>query len=87
MNPLRIAMIAGLNEWAAKYPSAAELLFDSPEEYVERVENAIADLNSKYANEMSDEEYVEREYWDRADVARHRIATEITARFQLKAAE
>lgn len=78
--PLRIAMIAGLAEWAAKYPEAAELLFHSPEEYADWVDGFYAD----YDRGSRDDETV---YWYCADEARRKMVTAIETRFQLKAAE
>ena len=79
--PLRIAMIAGLAEWAVKYPEAAELLFHSPTEYAEWVEGFETD---RFRNNAQDEETL---YWVNADYARRDMVKAIIARFQLKAAE
>lgn len=83
----RAAMISGLAEWAGRYPAAAELFFESPEEYVQEVDNARSEIDSKYAHELSNTEYEEYEYWMIADSVRGDIVAEIKARFQLKAAE
>lgn len=89
--PLRTAMIAGLNEWAAKYPGAADCLFCDPESYADDLENAKADIAHHEGGNphlrMSDHEADDAYYLVNADEARIKMVREIKARFQLKAAE
>jgi hypothetical protein len=83
----RAAIVQGLAEWAGKYADAAELLFSSPEEYVERVVDCRSQIHGKYASELDDEDYEELEYWHMADLKRADMVKAIEASFQLKAAE
>ena len=80
-NPLRIAMIAGLAEWAVKYPEAAEMLFNSPDEYVDWVDGFYTDYTR---NKARDEETL---YWVNADDARTSMVVKINRQFQQNAAE